>query len=132
MVTYKSLALVILLGLFLCTGSEAKADSLTFSNVVALQNNGFDKIDLFAHPSSVLVGPQISFLVDIKGDLTPGVNTLLVTYQEVGSAPIVQTLQIPAFGVVPPPYTQLFTITSPKASLAGVGAILTLDIVNAT
>ncbi|HJX90675.1 MAG TPA: PEP-CTERM sorting domain-containing protein [Pyrinomonadaceae bacterium] len=132
MVTYKYLALVTLLGLFLFTGSEAKADSLTFSNLVALQNNGVDKIDLFTHPGIVLIGPQISFFVDIKGDLTPGVNTLLVTYQEIGSAPIVQSFQIPAFGVVPPPYTQSFTITSPKASIIGVGATLTLDILNAS
>jgi PEP-CTERM motif len=109
--------------------SEARADTLTFSNVVALQNNGSLKVDLFSNQGVTLIGPTVSFLVDIKGILPPGAtDTLRVTYAEFGSASIVQTFQIPAFGVVPPPFQQLFTFTSAGANFSGVGATLTLDI----
>ena len=108
---------------------SAKADPLLFSNTVALQSNSSIRIDLFSNPGITLIGPQISFLVDITGTLPPGVtNTLLVTYIETGSAPITQSFDIPAFGTVQPPFTQLFTITSPGATVQGVLASLTIDI----
>jgi hypothetical protein len=112
---------------------NAKADPLRFSNVVALQNNGSTQVDLFSNPGTTLLGPQISFLVDITGSLPPGVtNTLSVTYSEAGSAPTTQTFQIPAFGTIQPPFTQLFTITSPGATYAGAMAMLTIDIIGSS
>ena len=40
-----------------------------------------------------------------------------------------QSFGIPAFGVVPPPYSQLFTFISPGATGAGIPATLTIDII---
>lgn len=123
------LILVLILVVLCGATSAAKADPLTFSNVVALQNNGATRVDLLSNPGVTLFGPQITFLVDITGDLPPGGTSLLqITYTEAGSAPIVLTFPIPAFGTIPPPYTQLFTITSPGATLAGTPATLTISI----
>ncbi|HEV7397394.1 MAG TPA: PEP-CTERM sorting domain-containing protein [Pyrinomonadaceae bacterium] len=111
--------------------AAAKADSITFSNVVALQSNASTRVDLLSNPGVTIVGPQISFLVDIQGSLPQGVSSLLqITYSEAGSAPIVQTFTIPAFGNVPPPYSQLFTINSPGASPLGTPATLTITIIS--
>lgn len=107
----------------------AKADPVRFSNVQALQNEGFTSVDLFANPGTTLVGPQISFLISITGTLPPGVtNILRVTYAEAGSIPIIQEFLIPAFGIVPPPYNQLVTFTSPGANSQGVAVTFTVDI----
>ena len=77
-----------------------------------------------------LLGPQISFLVDITGSLPPGnTNTLLITYLQAGGTPLTQMFQIPAFGSIQPPFTQLFTFISPGASYQGVMATLTIDII---
>jgi len=111
--------------------ASARADSITFSNVVALQNNGSTRVDLLSNPGITIIGPRISFLVDIKGTLPAGATSLLqITYAESGSAPIVQTFTIPAFGSVPPPYSQLFTINSPGATVSGTPATLTIRIIN--
>jgi hypothetical protein len=108
-----------------------QADPLFFSNVSALQNNGTTQVDLFSNPGATLVGPQITFLVDITGMLPPGTtDTLLVSYSEAGSAPIVQSFQIPLFGSVQPPFTLVFSVTSLGASFAGTPATLTLDLLN--
>ena len=111
----------------------ARADPLSFSNVVALQNNGTTRVDLFSAPGVTLIGPNLTFLVDITGVLPPGVtNTLLITYIEQGSAPITQNFLIPAFGTIPPPFTQLFTIHSPGATFSCIGATLTVDIIGSS
>jgi hypothetical protein len=112
---------------------SAKADPLTFSNVVALQNNATTGVDLFSNPGTTLLGPQLSFLVDITGILPAGVtNTLLITYVEAGGTPITKSFLIPAFGNIQPPFTQLFTITSPGATFEGVMAVLTIDIIGSS
>ena len=111
--------------------STAKADPLTFSNLTALQNNGTTRVDLLTNPGVTLFGPQLTFLVDIRGILPAGTTSLLeITYTQAGSAPIVQTFLIPAFGNIPPPYTQLFTITSPGATYEGTPATLTINILS--
>jgi PEP-CTERM motif len=93
----------------------AQADPLLFSNTVALQNGG-TRVDLFSNPGITLTGPQVSFLVDITGTLAAGqTDTLLITYSEFGSSPVSQTFQIPAFGGIPPPFSQLFTFSSTNA-----------------
>ena len=126
----KALLFAITAVAYLAAGPSAKADPLFFSNVVALQNNAATRVDLFSNPGTTLLGPQLSFLVDITGMVPPGdaPQTLLITYLELGGVPITQTFQIPAFATVPPPYTQLFTITSPGASAQGAMARLTIDI----
>ncbi len=126
------LTLVLLLSCVAACEASAKADTLTFSNVVALQNNGSTRVDLLSNPGVTIIGPRISFLVDITGSLPAGTSSILqITYTEAGSAPIVQTFTIPAFGSVPPPYSQLFTINSPGANGQGVPATLTISIINA-
>jgi len=108
-----------------------RADPLLFSNVVALQNNGSTRVDLFSNPGTVLMGPRITFLVDITGSLPPaGTDMLLVTYSQAGQASITQGFQIPFFGTIPPPVTLVFSITSLGTSFQGIPATLTLDLVN--
>jgi hypothetical protein len=117
---------MVLAGLALClfSATETKADPLMFSNVVALQNE--IRVDLFSNPGTTLFGPQISFLVDITGTIPDnGLHTLRVTFTEAGQAPIVQTFSIPAFGIIPPPFTQLLTLTTLNTNTQ---ATLTIDI----
>ncbi len=106
-----------------------QADPLFFSNVSALQNNGATKVDLFSHPGTTLIGPQVIFLVDLTGNLNPGTtDTWRVSYSEAGSSSI-QSFQIPLFGSLQPPFTLLFSFTS-IAAFAGTPATLTLDLLN--
>jgi hypothetical protein len=115
------------------TAPSAKADPLFFSNVVALQNSGNTRVDLFSNPGTTLLGPNVNFLVDVTGTLPPNVtNTLLITYNEAGSPPIVQSFLIPLFGTVNPPFTLLFGIASPGATLQGTSATLTIDILGSS
>jgi hypothetical protein len=76
---------------------RAKADPPLFSNVVALQNNGSTRVDLFSNPGVSVAGPEAGSLVDITGELPAGVsNTLSITYLEAGSSPLTQSFLIPA------------------------------------
>ena len=116
----------------LAAAATAKADPLVFSNVSALQNSGFVSVNLMSNPNTVLFGPQISFTVDVSGTLPPmGTDTLRITYIEQGSAPIVQSVQIPFFGLNPP-FQVLFTINSPGANAFGIPATLTVDLLNSS
>jgi hypothetical protein len=107
---------------------SAKADPVTFSNVTALQNGGFTQVDLFSNPGVTLLGSQITFLVDINGTLAPGDSTVLEITHTVGGVPNIQTFPIPLFAGVPPPYTQVFSITIPNPSFAGTPVTLTVSI----
>ena len=51
----------------LVLASAVKADPLMFSNVTALQNQGFSKVDLFSNSGTTLFGPELSFTVDVTG-----------------------------------------------------------------
>jgi PEP-CTERM motif len=127
-----ALTIAAFLLLFLLS-THAKADPLFFSNVVALQNGGMTQVDLFSNPGVTLLGPQVTFLVDVTGILPAGgSDTLLITYNEAGSAPIVQSFSIPFFGTIPPPFTLVFRITSPGATIQGTMASLTLDLLGSS
>jgi len=116
----------------LAAASNTKADPLVFSNVSALQNAGFTSVSLFSNPGVTIYGPQISFTVDVSGALPPmGTDTLQITYVEQGSAPIVQSIQIPFFGNNPP-FQVLFTVNSPGANIFGIPATLTVDLLNSS
>lgn len=123
---------LIAVGLCVFSARETKADPLLFSNVAALQNS--IRVDLFSNPSTVLYGPQVSFLVDITGTIPPNapLQSLRITFAESGQAPIVQTFDIPAFGVIPPPFTQLFTVSAVGANQQGVSVLLTVDIIGSS
>lgn len=127
---------VILIAVFMLTGwsaQSAKADPLTFSNVTAFQNNNTVQVSLSSNSGVTLFGPNLNFSVDITGMLAPGaVDTLRITYVEAGSLPIIQDFQIPLFGTVQPPFTLLFSISSPGANFQGVPATLTLDLLNSS
>lgn len=108
---------------------SAQADALRFSNVVALQNGGATSVSLFSNPGVTLTGPQLTFLIDITGTLAPGEShMLLVTFTEAGGSATSQQFLIPAFGFVPPPFSQIVTFTSLYADFDGVLATLTVDI----
>jgi len=123
-----TLAVLILIGL---TGRTAVADPLVFSNVTAFQNNNATQVDLFSNPGATLYGSTLNFSVDISGAIG-SIDTLQITYNEVGSLPIVQTFQIPLFGTVQPPFTLFFSVTSPGANYPGVAGSLTIDLLNSS
>jgi hypothetical protein len=128
-----TLFLAAVLVAILSIAPQAKADPLAFANVGALQNNNTTTVDLYSNPGVTLFGQQISFRVDISGTLPTGVtNTLQITYQAQGNAPIVQTLDIPLFGSVQPPFTHVFTINPTGGTLAGTPATLTLSILGSS
>ncbi len=126
------IALIIAAYLGLVAPSSADADPLFFSNVVAQHNGGSTSVDLFANPGATLLGPQITFFIDITGSLPAGAgDTLVITYTEAGSLPIVQTFQIPLFNTVQPPFTISFTVNS-LASYQGLAATLTVNLLNSS
>ena len=119
-------AILLLAGL----ATEVSADPLLFSNVRIVKDGGPATIDLFSNPGTNIAGPQVSFLVDITGTLPLNGDTLLVTYIEQGSSPIIQSFPMPLFGIVNPPFTLVVTFTSPHPTLQGTPATVTFDIVN--
>ena len=135
MMTFKNIFLgtasLLILAFFVAT--PVNADPLLFSNVVALQDNGSKKVDLFSNPNAAIIAtPTIDFLVDISGSLPPGTaNVLRLTFTEAGGATAVKTYEIPLFGNVNPPFTFLFSFTSPGAS-SGTLATLTVDILGSS
>jgi hypothetical protein len=122
------LAILTMLG-----ATSAKADPLLFGNVSAFQNNGTETVDLFSNVGAHLIGPEVTFRVDITGTLPPGaLDTLLVTYTEAGSLPVSQVFSIPLFGTIQPPFTIVFSITSLGATFEGTPATLTIDLLNSS
>jgi hypothetical protein len=112
---------------------NVKADPLTFSNVVVLQNNNTTQLDLFTNQNTTIYGPELNFLISVSGTLPQGVtNTLTVTYTEFGSAPVTQSIDIPVFGSIQPPFTLLFTFNSPGANINGINASLFIDIIGSS
>jgi hypothetical protein len=115
------------------TATTANADPLSFSNVVALQNNGNTMVDLFSNPGTTLFGSSLSFLVDVSGVLPAGgTDTLRITYTDAGGAVFSQDFAIPLFGTVNPPFTIVFTVASPTPSIQGVLATLTVDLLSSS
>ncbi|MGH9872025.1 MAG: PEP-CTERM sorting domain-containing protein [Pyrinomonadaceae bacterium] len=111
--------------------STAKADPLVFRNVVALQGSG--QVDLFSNPGTTLIGPQISFLVNIDGVLpASGSDILQITFTEAGQLPVVQTFSIPLFDGLSLPYSQIFSFTFQNPTFAGTPATLRLDILGSS
>lgn len=112
---------------------DTSADPLVFSNVVALQNGGATQVDLFNNPGVTLLGPNISFLVNIGGTLpASGIDTLQITFTEAGMAPVVQTFNVPIFPGVPLPYSQIFSVVFLNATTLGTPATLRVDILGSS
>lgn len=120
------------LGILILTSLASQtthADPLMFSNTRVFQNNNLTQLELFSNQGASIVGPNLSFRVDITGTLPAGgTDVLQVTYTEAGSLPQVQSYQIPAFGTVYPPFTLIFSFASLGANAPGVSASLTVDL----
>lgn len=129
----KTASVLAVLILIVLAAGTTKADPLFFSNVAAFQNGNSTKVDLFSNPGTTLLGSQLTFSADVTGTLGIGaVDVLKITYNEVGSLPIVQSFQIPVFGTIQPPFTLIFSILSPGANFQGVPATLTVDLLNSS
>lgn len=128
---HKALFVLAVLLLIAATERTAMADPLVFSNVTAFQNNDTVQVDLFSNPGTTLLGTTLTFSVDISGTLAMGaIDTLRITYTELGSSPIVQQFQIPLFGTVNPPFTLIFSFVSPGANPLAIPATLTIDLLS--
>jgi hypothetical protein len=111
----------------------AKADPLTFSNVAALQNNGSQVVDLFSNPGITLTGPEVTFQADVTGTLpVGGTDTFLATYQDASGYSATQSIQIPVFGSIHPPFSLVFTFVSPNVTYEGLLSTLTIDLLNSS
>jgi hypothetical protein len=120
--------LLLLVTVALCSASSVNADPLTFSNLVALQNDGATHVDLYSQPGVTVVGPKINFLVDINGTVPMNPpQSLLVTFTEAGQAPVTQSFQL--FSGLPSPFSFLFSVTALGATPQGTNATLTIDII---
>ena len=110
------------------------AGPVYFSGVTALPAEpGGAKVDLFANPGITLVGPQLNFWVDYTGTVPPGMtNTVLITYLEAGGVPLTKSFEIPVFGSIQPPFSNIVTFVSPVTSYEGVMASLTIDILGSS
>ena len=128
--------IALVLGVLVLTGlasQTVQADPLMFSNTLVFQNNNLTQVDLFSTQGLSIVGPNLTFRVDVTGTLPAGgTDTLQLTYNEVGSLAQVQTYQIPVFGSVSPPFTMVFSFVSPGANAQGVAATLTVDLLNSS
>ncbi len=128
--TFLILGLLILTGL---AGQTVQADPLMFSNTRVFQNNNLTEVGLFSTQAFSVVGPNLTFRVDVTGVLPQGAtDTLQLTYTEAGSLPQVLTYQIPLFGSFPPPFTIFFDFVSPGANAQGVAATLRVDLLNSS
>ena len=109
--------------------STAKADTVSFSNVVVL--TGGSSVNLASSPNIVLAGHKINFSLDIHG-ATPaaGVNSLQITFQEFGQPAVAQTFQVPLFSGLPSDYSQLFDFQASNPTFGGTPVALTLSLLN--
>lgn len=125
---------IALLLIIVATASfSAKADPLSFSNVVALQGGGSQVVDLFSSPGVILLGPQLTFRADLAGTLpVAGTDTFLATYRDATGFTTSQTFQIPLFETITPPFSLVFGFTAPNISFGGVPATLTIDLLNSS
>jgi hypothetical protein len=121
-----------------CAVINVKADPLTFSNVQAVQtslsNPGASVVtDLFSNPGATLMnGTFVTFFIDVSGTLPAGTtNILRLTYQQAGSATVVQEFSIPVFGSVNPPFSLVTGLTFP-AYYHAVPISLTVDILGSS
>lgn len=113
--------------------TTVQADPLVFSNVTAYQNGGLNSYDLLSNSGMILLGPQVTFSVDISGTLPAGGTDLLqITFTEAGMAPVIQNFQIPLFGGTQPPFTLLFSFNAQNATYAGTFSTLTLNLLGSS
>ena len=127
-VMIRILLLAIILG---AAATVSHADPLTFSNVNVLQNGGNTSINLASNSGVTLTGSQLTFTIDVAGNLPPGGTDMLsVTFQDSQGGFVIQQIGIPVFGSVNPPFTLFVTINVPTLSFTPIPATLTVDLLN--
>jgi len=122
-------SLLFALVLTLSISSVARADAVSFQNVVAIQGN--TRVDLSSNPNVSLIGPEVNFLVDIAG-ATPdaGINSLRVTFLEAGHPGTAETFRVPLFDGLPSDYSQLFKYSANSPTFQGAPVVLTVELLD--
>jgi len=124
---------LIVLFVLIISAASIKADPLTFTNVVAVQN-GNQTVDLFSNPNTILFGPNITFSTTINGNLpSGGSDTLAITFRD-GNGNVInnQMISIPLLGLISPPVSVVFSFNAPTVSFAGTPYTLTLNLLSST
>jgi hypothetical protein len=123
--------ILLLLIILTAAATVTAADPLTFSNVTALQNGGNTSVNLFANSGVTLTGTQITFTIDLAGNLPPaGTDTLSVNFHDSQGGSVQQLFDIPVFGTIHPPLTMFVTINVPTFSYVALPSTLTVDLLN--
>ena len=121
--------LFLLFTLALLVPKIAKADPVSFQNVVAL--HGASRVDLESNPNTSLIGPEINFLVDITGaSPANGINTLKLTFRESGQPDVTGSFRVPLFDGLPADYSQLFSFRAMNPTVQGVPVVLSVQLVD--
>lgn len=119
------------LAFMFAAADRARADPLTFGNVVGTQAG--HTVSLFDNPGATFTnGTRVSFLVDVAGTLPHGgADMLRLTVGLADGSTLVQSFAIPIFGTTPPPFTLLASFDFPTYYQA-VPLTLTVDLLNST
>lgn len=109
--------------------STAKADPLSFSNVVNLPDGG-GSVALTSSPNIPTVTPNLNFSLDIHGaGAQADAIQLQVSFQEQGQSVLTQNFAVPIFDGLSD-YTQLFNFQVQNPSFGGTPVTLTVSLVN--
>lgn len=105
--------------------SSAKADPVSFSNVVALPN-----LSLASSPNIPTVTPDVNFSLDIHG-AGPQADAiqLQLSFQESGQSALTQNFAVPLFDGLTD-YTQIFEFQVQNPTFGGTPVTLTVRLVN--
>jgi hypothetical protein len=109
--------------------STAKADPVSFSNVVHLPSGG-GSVGLTSNPNILTVTPNLSFSLDINGAgaQADGIQ-LQLSFQEQGQSVLTQNFAVPIFDGLPD-YTQIFSFQMQNPTFAGTPVTMTVSLVN--
>lgn len=115
--------------LALAVTATAKADPLSFSNVVHLPNGG-GTVGLTSNPNIPTVTPNLNFSLDIHGAgaQADGIQ-LQLSFQEQGQSMLTQNFAVPIFDGLPD-YTQLFNFPIQNPTFGGTPVTLTVSLRN--
>jgi hypothetical protein len=105
--------------------STAKADPVSFSNVVGLPN-----INLASNPNILTATPQLNFSLDIHGaGAQADAIQLQLSFHESGQSALTQNFAVPLFDGLSD-YTQLFNFQAQNPTFGGTPVTLTVSLVN--
>lgn len=115
--------------LALATISTAKADPVSFSNVVALPN-GAPAVSLTSNPNIQITSPHLSFLVDIHGAgaQAEGIQMQL-SFHEQGQLTLTQNFAVPPVDGLSD-YSEIFGFSVQNPTFGGTPVTLTVSLMN--